>query len=203
MEEADEDADSVVHEAESEEDEDSLTGVLADIYAPAAAPAAEGAAAPAKAAALAAAAPKLGKNKDSSDEECACAPGKESANKRLLSKLSKVREVQMLRPLRPLPPQLSLLLKMQLPLPILPREHPLRMYLNLPRRPRSLFLRQQPLRTNPSLDKLPPNLKYPSIEAKDMTLELRWLLRIGKRLLYLSMRSGKLTKASRRTSELQ
>lgn len=87
MDEADEDADSVIHEAsdegEGEDEDDSLAGVANDMYAPAAAPAAAVAPAAAAAAALAAAAPpKAAKNKDSSDEECACAPGKESVKQK-------------------------------------------------------------------------------------------------------------------------
>ena len=81
MDEADEDAEAVVKDADSaDEEEESLAGVLADLYGPAAAPAA-----PAGAAALtAAAAPptKAPKNKDSSDEECACAPGKETTKQK-------------------------------------------------------------------------------------------------------------------------
>jgi len=81
MDEADEDAEAVVNEADEDEQDDSLAGVYSDIYGPAAAAAA--AAAPATGAKLAAAAPgKTGKNKDSSDEECACAPGKETTKQK-------------------------------------------------------------------------------------------------------------------------
>ena len=76
MDEADEDADSVIHEDEDEDDdeeegEDSLASVYTDIYAPATG-------APAATTAPAAAPAKKIKNKDSSDEECACAPGQDS-----------------------------------------------------------------------------------------------------------------------------
>ena len=81
MEDADDDADAVVHEADSEgsgEEEGALAGVQADGFAPEAAPLAAAAGAPAAAAPAA----KTPKNKDSSDEECACAPGKESVKQK-------------------------------------------------------------------------------------------------------------------------
>jgi len=81
MEEADEDAEAVIREAEEQDaqDEDMLA-VEAELYA---APAAAAAAGPAAPAAAAAAAPaKTKKNKDSSDEECACAPGKETTKQK-------------------------------------------------------------------------------------------------------------------------
>jgi len=83
MDEADEDADQVVSEnGDDDEEEESLASITADVFGPAAAAAEP---APAKAA-LAAAAPvaaddKL-KNKDSSDEECACAPGNTSTSQK-------------------------------------------------------------------------------------------------------------------------
>jgi len=78
MDEADEDAEAVVKEAESDDDEEALMGL--EINAPPAAAAA--AAAPALAAAAPAPPTKAPKNKDSSDEECACAPGKESTKQK-------------------------------------------------------------------------------------------------------------------------
>jgi len=73
MEDADEDAEAIVRE---ESDEDNLAAIEADLWAPAA-----GAAGPAAALAAAPAAPaKKYKNKDSSDEECACAPKKETVS---------------------------------------------------------------------------------------------------------------------------
>jgi hypothetical protein len=92
MDEADEDADSTVREAAKsegeEEDEHSLAVVDADIDedaepAAAATPAAATAAPKALAAAAAAPpAPKARKNRDSSDEECACAPNKETTKQK-------------------------------------------------------------------------------------------------------------------------
>jgi len=84
MDDADEDAEAVV--GESDDDDDALAYLSADINAPpatAAAAAGAAAAAPALAAAAAAApATKAPKNKDSSDEECACAPNKETTKQK-------------------------------------------------------------------------------------------------------------------------
>ena len=86
MDEADDDADAVVKEADDEGDEDddeeALAGVQTDIYGPPAAAAAAAGAAAAPALAAAAAPAKAPKNKDSSDEECACAPNKESTKQK-------------------------------------------------------------------------------------------------------------------------
>jgi len=83
MDEVDEDAEDVVAEADSEEDDDDkgLVGMYSDIYAPAAA-AAGPAAALATAPPAAAVDVKEPKNKDSSDEECACAPNKETTKQK-------------------------------------------------------------------------------------------------------------------------
>jgi hypothetical protein len=80
MDEADEDAEAVIREAdEADAEEERLLATEIEMFnwAPKA-----GAAAPALAAAAAAAPAKTHKNKDSSDEECACAPGKESTKQK-------------------------------------------------------------------------------------------------------------------------
>lgn len=85
MDEADEDAESVVQEADSADDDsgdEALTGINADVDGAPAATAAAAGAAPALAAAAPAPAVKGPKNKDSSDEECACAPSKESTKQK-------------------------------------------------------------------------------------------------------------------------
>jgi hypothetical protein len=90
MEEADEDAEAVVRENQTNYGEISLTGLVEEIYGPAAAAAgaaaAPGAAAGAGTAAAAAPAEAAHKapraNKDSSDEECACAPNKETSKQK-------------------------------------------------------------------------------------------------------------------------
>jgi hypothetical protein len=87
MDEADEDAEAVVREAEGDSgDDDGLIGILSEIYAPATAPVtaapALAAAAPIAVVAAAPAAEKPLKNKDSSDEECACAPNKETSKQK-------------------------------------------------------------------------------------------------------------------------
>jgi hypothetical protein len=92
MDEADEDAEAIVREAESGDDDDEgLLGVSSDIYAPAT-PAAGAAAAPALATAPAEPEKPI-KNKDSSDEECACAPNKETTKQKASIKAKQEKRV--------------------------------------------------------------------------------------------------------------
>jgi hypothetical protein len=81
MDDADEDAEEVVREAQEDDvEEDALMGI--EVNGPAAAAAAAAPALAAAAVAAPAAPVKTPKNKDSSDEECACAPGKESTKQK-------------------------------------------------------------------------------------------------------------------------